>query len=124
MLFWNAGIMRRKEQLLETIFRSMRSSKEATATSRSYHVATSPRRDAITSRRQLENLHLIIKCQTAGKFRGSGSGRPETEIGRVRGSRLREISRALYRFPFLFDIIKDIMLFLRLSTLLFTLMMF
>ena len=29
------------------------------------HVATSPRRDVTTSRRQLENLHLIIKCQTA-----------------------------------------------------------
>ena len=137
--------MGRKEQLLETIFRSMRSSKEVTATSRRYHVATSPshdvgstncrsqqfshvatspRRDVITSRHQLENLHLIIKCQTARKFRASGSGRPEREIGRVRGSRLREISWASYRFPFLFDIIKDIMMFLRLSTLLFTLMMF
>ena len=29
------------------------------------HVATSPRRDVPTSRRPLENLHLIIKCQKA-----------------------------------------------------------
>ena len=33
------------------------------------HVATSPRRDVTTSRRQLKNLHLIIKCQT-GRNRG------------------------------------------------------
>ena len=84
-----AGIMGRKEQLLEAIFGSMRSSKEVTATSRRHHVATSPRRDVTksrrrvnklqkstiqprrdvtTSRRQLENLHLIIKCQRARKL--------------------------------------------------------
>ena len=77
MLFWNAGIMGRKEQLLEAIFGSMRSSKEVTATSRRHHVATSPSHDvgstnaevnnSATSRRQLENLHLIIKCQRARK---------------------------------------------------------
>ena len=78
MLFWNAGIMGRKEQLLEAIFGSMRSSKEVTATSRRHQVTTSgqqmqkstiqPRRDVTTSRRQLENLHLIIKCQRARKL--------------------------------------------------------
>ena len=59
-------------------------------------------------------------------MRVSGSGRPEREIGRVRGSRLREISRTSYRLPFfVFDIIEDIMMmFLRLSTLFFSLMMF
>ena len=45
MLFWNAGIMGRKEQPLEAIFGSMRSSKEVTATSRRHHVATSPSHD-------------------------------------------------------------------------------
>ena len=40
-----AGIMGRKEQLLEAIFGSMRSSKEVTATSRRHHVATSPSHD-------------------------------------------------------------------------------
>ena len=76
-----AGIMGRKEQLLEAIFGSMRSSKEVTATSRRHHVATSPSHDVgstncrsqqfshvATSRRQLENLHLIIKCQRARKL--------------------------------------------------------
>ena len=40
-----AGIMGRKEQLLEANFGSMRSSKEVTATSRRHHVATSPSHD-------------------------------------------------------------------------------
>ena len=70
--------MERKEQLLEAVFGTMRS-KQGTHC----HVATSPRRDVgstiqkstirqrrdvTTSRRQLENLHLIIKCQTARKL--------------------------------------------------------
>ena len=96
MLFWNAGIMGRKEQLLEAIFGSMRSRKGGdchvatsprrdvtksrrrvnkcrsqqfshVATSPRRHVATSPRRHVATSPRQLENLHLIIKCQRARK---------------------------------------------------------
>ena len=72
-----AGIMGRKEQLLEAIFGAMRSSKEVTATSRRHQVttsgqqiaevnnslrrdvATSPRRDVTTSRRQLENLQSL-----------------------------------------------------------------
>ena len=60
----------RKEKLSEAIFGTMRS-KQGTYC----HVATSPRRvnhaevnDITTSRRQLENLHLIIKCQTARKL--------------------------------------------------------
>ena len=87
------GIMGRKEQLLEANFGSMRSSKEVTATSRRHHVATSRRhqvttsgqqiaevnnsamsrcRHVATSRHQLKNLHLIIKCQRAQKL---GQGR-------------------------------------------------
>ena len=84
----------RKEKLSEAVFGTMRSKQEtychvATSprrdvgstmqksttspcrdviTSRRHHVATSSRRDVITSRRQLENLHLIIKCQTARKL--------------------------------------------------------
>ena len=70
--------MERKEQLLEAVFGTMRSRQGTHC-----HVATSPRRDVgstiqkstirqrrdvTTSRRQLENLHLIIKCQTARKL--------------------------------------------------------
>ena len=40
-----AGIMGRKEQLLEANFGAMRSSKEVTATSRRHHVVTSPSHD-------------------------------------------------------------------------------
>ena len=62
--------MERKEQLLEAVFRTMRSRQGS-----DYHVATSPRRDVeltmqksimsprrdvATSPRQLKNLHLII----------------------------------------------------------------
>ena len=113
-----AGIMRRKEQLLEATFGSMRSRKELTATSRRphvatslshdvgstncrsqqfstsqrRHVATSPRRDVITSRRQLENLHLIIKCQTARILRVSGGVRRETRNWRTEQHSLRGTS--------------------------------
>ena len=70
--------MERKEQRLEAVFGRMRSRQGTHC-----HVATSPRRDVgstiqkstiqqrrdvTTSRRQLENLHLIIKCQTARKL--------------------------------------------------------
>ena len=79
--------MERKEQLLEAGFGTMRSRQGTHC-----HVATSPRRDVgstiqkstirqrrdvTMSRRQLENLHLIIKCQTARKLghRGVCDGR-------------------------------------------------
>ena len=78
-----AGSLERKEQLLEAVFGTMRSRQGSdchvatshVATSRRrvnnaevnewerplcHHVATSPRHDVTTSRRQLENLHLII----------------------------------------------------------------
>ena len=82
--------MEQKEQLLEAVFGTMRSrqgthchvatsprrdvgstmqkstirQRRDVTTSRRHHVTTSPRHDVTTSRRQLENLHLIIKCQT------------------------------------------------------------
>ena len=91
--------MERKEQLLEAVFGTMRSKQEVTVTSRRPHiatsgqqcrsqqfsnVATSPRHDVTTSRRQLENLHLIIKCQTARNLGHRGAyeqrhGFPEPE---------------------------------------------
>ena len=85
---------------------------------------TSPRRDVITSRRQLENLHLIIKCQTARKLGhrevyDQRHGFPEPEdrdFERLLGIRTASI---------LLDIIEDIMMmFLILDILFFSFMMF
>ena len=45
-----------------------------------HHVATSPRRDVTTWRRQLKNLHLIIKCEGARDSRVSKNVRLEEEI--------------------------------------------
>ena len=56
--------MERKEQLLEAVFGTMRSKQEVTITSRR-RVNNAEVNNSATSRRQLENLHLIIKCQTA-----------------------------------------------------------
>ena len=42
------------------------------------HVATSPRRDVTTSRRLLKIMHLIIKCEEARKSRVLKCVRPET----------------------------------------------
>ena len=125
----------RKEKLSEAVFGTMRS-RQGTY----YHVVTSPRhdvgstmqksttsprRDVTTSLRQLENLHLIIKCQTARKLGHREAydqrhGFPEPEdpdFGRVPG-----ICTA---FQFLLDIIENMMMmFLRLDTLFFSFMMF
>ena len=120
-----AGIMGRKEQLLEAIFGSMRSSKEVTATSRRHHVATSPsqdvgstncrsqqfrhvttspRRDVTTLRRQLENLHLIIKCQRAqnlGHWRTCGGRHENREQS---NTAFKELLGILYHFSIVLDI--------------------
>ena len=94
------------------------------ATSRHRHVATSPCRDVTTSRRQLENLHLIIKCQTARKLghREAYDQRHEfrepedPDFERLPGIRTASI---------LLDIIEDIMMmFLILDILFFSFMMF
>ena len=99
-------------------------------TSRRHHVATSPRRDATTSRRhhvatsaqKSTSHHLMIE---GSKIRASGSVRGEARISKARGSRLREIARDSYHFPFLLDIIEDMMMmFLILDTLFFSFMMF
>ena len=67
-----AGSLERKEQLLEAVFGTMRSRQGSDCHVATSNVATSrrwvnnaevnewERRDVTTSRRQLENLHLII----------------------------------------------------------------
>ena len=70
MLFWNAGIMGRKEQLLEAIFGSMRSSKEVISTSRRHHVATPPRRDVSSK--------ICISSLNARGLENEGIGRRTT----------------------------------------------
>ena len=126
--------MEQKEQLLEAVFGTMRSRQGIychVATSPRRDVGstmqkstTSPRRDVTTSRRQLENLHLIIKCQTARKLGHREAydqrhGFPEPEdrdFERLPGIRTASI---------LLDIIEDIMMmFLILDILFFSFMMF
>ena len=126
--------MEQKEQLLEAVFGTMRSrqgihchvatSGQPCRSQRHCHVATSPRRDVTTSRRQLENLHLIIKCQTARKLghwdaydQRHGFREPEDpDFERLPGIRIASI---------LLDIIEDIMMmFLILDILFFSFMMF
>ena len=124
----------RKEKLSEAVFGTMRSRQgtychvatlgQPCRSQRHRHIATSPRRDVTTSRRQLENLHLIIKCQTARKLghREAYDQRhrfPEPEdpdFERLPGIRTASI---------LLDIIEDIMMmFLILDISFFSFMMF
>ena len=126
--------MEQKEQLLEAVFGTMRSRQGIhchVATSPRRDVGstmqksmTSPRRDVTTSRRQLKNLHLIIKCQTARKLGHREAydqrhGFPEPkdpDFERLPGIRTASI---------LLDIIEDIMMmFLILDILFFSFMMF
>ena len=124
----------RKEKLLEAVFGTMRNRQGTychVATSPRRDVGstmqksmTSPRRDVTTLRRQLENLHLIIKCQTARNLGHREAydqrhGFPEPEdpdFERLPGIRTASI---------LLDIIEDIMrMFLILDILFFSFMMF
>ena len=113
-------MMRRKEQLLEAILEQRGAGEEVTATSRRHHVATSPshdvwstnaevnnspRRDVTTSRRLLENLHLIIKCQTAREFRALENVRPETRNFRTCNTDFKDLLGFLYWFFFIVLII-------------------
>ena len=69
-------------------------------TSRRHHVATSARKSAphvATSARKSAPHHLM---PDGSEVRASGGVRPEALISRDRGSRLREIARDSYRFPF------------------------
>ena len=128
------GSEERKEKLSEAVSGTMRSRQGThchVATSPRRHVGstmqkstTSPRRDVTTSRRQLENLHLIIKCQTAQNLGHREAydqrhGFPEPEdldFERLPGIRTASI---------LLDIIEDIMMmFLILDILFFSFMMF
>ena len=125
--------MARKEQLLEAIFGSMRSSKEVTATSRRRdvatppshdvgstnaevnnsatsrrrHVLTSPRRDVTTSRRQLENLHLIIKCQRARKLGHREACNGRHGIGEQSNTTFKELLGILYHLSIVLDIFES-----------------
>ena len=63
------------------------------------NIATSQRRDVSTSRRQLENLHLIISCTNGSEIRVSGSVRREARISRAR---VIQTSRECPRFVPLF----------------------
>ena len=109
----------RKEKLSEAVFGTMRSSQGTychVATSPRRDIGstmqkstTSPRRDITTSRRQLENLHLIIKCQTVRNLghwgeaydQRHGFQEPEDpDFERLPGIRTASI--------FLLDIIEDI----------------
>ena len=74
-------------------------------TSRRHHVATSPHRDVTTSRRQLENLHLIIKCQEAREFRALKNVRPETRNFRTCNTDFKDLLGFLYWFFFIVLII-------------------
>ena len=66
--------------------------------STSHHVATSLRRDVITSRRQLKNLHLIIKCERAREFRASKNVRPEIRNWRTYNTDFKDLLGFLYWF--------------------------
>ena len=121
--------MGRKEQLLEAIFGSMRSSKEVTATSRRHHVATSTSHDVgstncrsqqfTTSRR----LHVatsrrhhvamsarksaIIKCQRARKlgYREMCDGRHRTR--EQSNTAFKELLGFLYLLSIVLDIFES-----------------
>ena len=124
----------RKEKLSEAVFGSMRSRQGTychVATSPRRDVgstmqksATSPRRDVITSQRQLENLHLIIKCQTARNL-----GHREAYDQKERFPEPEDLDSrdcpGFVPFSVLLDIIEDIMMmFLILDILFFSFMMF
>ena len=136
-----AGSLERKEQLLEEILvEQCRAKQGVAATSRRYHVATSPSHDVESIMQKVSNLatsrrhHVATSAQKSAshhlmiegsKIRASRSVRGEARISRARGSRLREITRDSYHFPFLLDIIEDMMMmFLILDTLFFSFMMF
>ena len=85
-----------------TTWRSTNIEVNHSPTSRRHHVATSPRRDVTTSRRQLKNLHLIIKCEGARDSRVSKNVRPETRIWRTCNTDFENILGFLYWFFLLF----------------------
>ena len=124
-------MMRQEEQLLEAFLEQGGAGKEVTATSRRLHVATTPshdvgvnkcrsqpfttsrrhhvatssRRDITTSRRQLKNLHLIIKCERAREFRVLKNVRPEIRNLRTCNTDFKHLLGFLYWFFFIVLII-------------------
>ena len=90
-------MMRQEEQLLEAFWSNEEQERKLlprrdVSTLRRHQVTTwrstitevnhSPRRDVITSRRQLKILDLIIKCEGARESRILKNVRPETRRGR------------------------------------------
>ena len=127
--------MEQKEQLLEAVFETMRSRQGThchVATSPRRDVgstmqksAMSPRRDVTTSRRQLENLHLIIKCQTARKLGHREVYDQRHRFPEPEDPDFERVPGICTAFQFLLDIIENMMMmFLRLDTLFFSFMMF
>ena len=79
---------------------------------------TSPRRDVTTSRRQLENLHPIIKCQTARNL-GHREAYDQARISRARRIQTSRDYPGFVSFSVLLDFIEDIMMMLLISDILF-----
>ena len=91
---------------------------------RSQQFTTSRRRHVATSPRQLENLHLIIKCQTAQKFRASGSVRREARNFRASNTDFKKLLGFLYCFLNCLIILDHMMMFFTLYNLFLSFMMF
>ena len=106
-------MMRRKEQLLEAIFENEEHARKSlprrdVSTSRRHQVTMwgstnaevnqSSRRDVTTSRRQLKNLHLIIKCERAQELRVLKNVRPEIRNFRTCNTDFKDLLGFLYWF--------------------------
>ena len=98
----DAGILERKEQLWKRVLEQWGSEQGSDC-----HVATSPRRDVSTSRRQLEICTLSFKVRMVQKSRYRGEG---TNAGTDFQSRVTQTSRECLGFVplFIFWIFSDI----------------
>ena len=106
-------MMSRKEQLLEAILENKEHARKSlsrrdVSTSRRHQVTTwgstnaevnqSSRRNVTMSRRQLKNLHLIIKCERAREFRALKNVRPEIRNFRTCNTDFKDLLGFLYWF--------------------------
>ena len=135
-----AGIMGRKEQLLEAIFGSMRSSKEVTATSRRHQVktsgqqiaevnnlATSRRRHVATSSRRDVSSKICISSLNAKGLKIEGIGERAAGDTKIE-SRATQPSRNFLEFCITFQLfwifLDHMMMFFILYILFLSFMMF
>ena len=105
-------MMRQEEQLLEAFWSNEEQARKPlprrdVSTSRRHQVTTwrstnTEVNHSPTSRRQLKNLHLIIKCEGARDSRASKNVRPETRIWRTCNTDFENILGFLYWFFLLF----------------------